>query len=118
MKDVLGPKVNEVVDSKRLTESPAIIVNPQGFITSSMERVMRASGQGLQSFGSKNLEINSAHSLIKGLNALREKDEPFARSVVEQIYDNTMIQAGLVVDPRTMVERTYSLLEKLVVEGA
>jgi HSP90 family molecular chaperone len=114
MKEVLGSKVKEVQESKRLEDSPAIIVNPDGFLTSSMERVMRASGQGqgLQEFGTKNLEVNSRHPLIKNLAALRKKDEPFARTVVEQIFDNALMQAGLVVDSRTMVERTYRILER------
>jgi HSP90 family molecular chaperone len=114
IKEVLGAKVKEVGESKRLVDSPAIVVNPDGFLTSSMERVMRASGQGngLQEFGTKNLEINSKHPLIKNLATLREKDEEFARVVVAQIFDNALIQAGLVVDSRSMVERTYQILER------
>ena len=114
MKEVLGAKVKEVLESKRLEDSPAIVVNPDGMVTSSMERLMRASGQGLQEFGAKNLEINSRHPLIKGLAELRKKDEPFAESVVQQIYDNAMIQAGLMVEPRTMVERSYQILARVV----
>jgi HSP90 family molecular chaperone len=112
MKEVLGGRVKEVRESKRLVDSPAIVVNPDGFLTSSMERVMRASGQGLQEFGTKNLEVNPRHPLIKNLAALRDKDEPFARTVVEQIYDNSLIQAGLMVDPRLLVERSYQILER------
>ena len=118
MQTVLGDRVREVKESKRLAGSPAIIVNPDGFVTSSMERVMRASGQAMPDFGRKNLEINTRHPLIKGLATLRAKDEPLAQSVVEQIFDNAMVQAGLVVEPRTMVERTYKLLARLVESGA
>jgi len=119
IKEVLGTKVKEVRASKRLEESPAIIVNPDGLLTSSMERIIRASGQGGQEFGQKNLEINTKHALIKGLAALKKKDEPFARTVVEQIYDNAMIQAGLMIEPRNMVERTYKILARAVdAEGA
>ena len=114
MKEVLGDKVKEVRESKRLEDSPAIIVNPDGFMTSSMERLMRSSGQGIQQFGAKNLEINSRHPLLKGLAELQKKDEPFARSVVEQIYDNAMIQAGLMVEPRSLVERSYEILARVV----
>lgn len=115
LKEVLGERVKEVVASKRLTDSPAIIVNPDGFVTSSMERIMRASGQqGLQQFGAKNLEVNTGHSLLKGLMALKEKDAEVAASVAEQILDNAMIQAGLLVEPREMVARTYRILERLV----
>ncbi|MBU4033918.1 MAG: molecular chaperone HtpG, partial [Proteobacteria bacterium] len=114
MKEVLGEQVKEVIASKRLTDSPAMVVNPDGFVTSSMERIMRASGQGLQQFGGKNLEINTTHPLIKGLAGLKEKDAEVASSVVEQIFDNAMIQAGLMVEPRNMVARSYKILERLV----
>lgn len=113
MKDVLGERVKEVAVSKRLVESPAMIVNPDGFFTSSMERVMRATNQE-HKIGGKNLEINGAHPLIKGLADLRVADEAFARSIVEQIFDNAMIQAGLMIEPRNMVERTYKILERAV----
>ncbi|MEW6595019.1 MAG: molecular chaperone HtpG [Thermodesulfobacteriota bacterium] len=114
MQGVLGDRVKEVKESKRLSGSPAMIVNPDGFLTSSMERVMRASGQNVPDFGRKVLEINTSHPLLKGLNALRASEEPLARSVVEQICDNAMIQAGLTVEPRIMVERTYNILARLV----
>ncbi len=115
MKEVLGAKVKDVLISSRLTDSPAIIVNPLGFMTSSMERVMKAQGQGApQEFGAKDLEINTGHSLIKGIESLRAKDEELAKSICEQVFDNAMIQAGLMVEPRSMVERTYKLLDKLV----
>ncbi|MFZ5766554.1 MAG: molecular chaperone HtpG [Thermodesulfobacteriota bacterium] len=113
MKDRLGDKVKEVVISSRLVDSPAMIVNPDGFFTSSMERVMRATNQE-HKIGSKNLEINTAHPLIKGLADLRIADEEFAGSVVEQIFDNALIQAGLMIEPRGMVERTYKILERAV----
>ena len=115
MKETLGEKVKEVNESKRLVDSPAIIVNPDGFMTSSMERIMKASSQdGPQSFGSKNLEINIGHQLIKDLADLRVKDEAYAKQIVGQIHDNAMIQAGLMVEPRDMVERSYQILAKAV----
>jgi len=114
MKEVLGDKVKEVKSSTRLTDSPAMIVNPDGFLSAGMERVMRASGQAMPSFGGKNLEINPGHPLLTGLDALRAKDEPLARTVVELILDNAMIQAGLMVEPRNMVNRTYQILSRLV----
>ncbi|MFZ5775912.1 MAG: molecular chaperone HtpG [Thermodesulfobacteriota bacterium] len=114
MKEVLGDRVKEVAASKRLTDSPAIIVNQDGFVTASMERIMRASGQGLPGLAPKTLEINPGHALIKGLLALKAKDNEVAASIAEQIFDNAMIQAGLMVEPRSMVARTYKLLEKLV----
>ncbi len=109
--EVLGDKVKEVTISTRLVDSPAIIVNPDGMFSSSMERVMRATNQEHQ-ITSKNLEINTSHSLITGLADMRISDEDFARNVVEQVYDNAMIQAGLMIEPREMVDRIYKVLER------
>ncbi len=114
MKEVLGDRVKEVSESKRLVGSPAIIVNPDGFMTSTMERIMQAQSQDMPTPGGKNLEINTSHPLIKGLVDMRLKDEDFAKNVVQQVLDNALIQAGLIVDPREMVERNYKILEKAV----
>lgn len=113
-KEVLGERVKEVKSSKRLTDSPAMVVNPDGFMTATMERVMRASGQKMPDFGAKSLEINPNHPLLSGLERLRANDEALARQVAEQIYDNALIQAGLMVEPRSMVGRNYEILARLV----
>ena len=114
IKIVLGDRVKEVKESSRLVDSPAIIVNPDAFMTSSMERIMRAAQKDSKILSGKNLEINTAHPLIKGLAILKEKDELFARQVVEQILDNAMIQAGLPVESRDMVARNYRILARAV----
>ena len=116
IKNALGDRVKEVIVSKRLVDSPAIVVNPDGYMTSTMERVMQAArlekGEPFQETGAKNLEINTGHSLIKQLSLLRGTDESFANDIVEQIFDNALIQAGLMVDPMKMVERSYKILER------
>jgi molecular chaperone HtpG len=114
LKEVYGDRVKEVNESKRLVNSPAIIVNPDGFMTSTMERIMQAQSQDMPRPGGKNLEINTSHPLIKGLVDLRLKDEEFAKNIAAQILDNALIQAGLVIDPREMVERNYKILEQAV----
>ncbi len=111
MKDSLGDKVKEVIASNRLVGSPAIIVNPDSMFTSSMERIMSATNQDHQA-SVKNLEINISHPLIKGLADMRTRDADFAKAVAEQIYDNALIQAGLMVEPRNMVDRSYEILAR------
>lgn len=118
MKKVLEASLSDVVVSKRLVEAPAMIVNADGFMTSSMERVLAASRKehGLPGFGEskKKMEINPDNPLIKKLAHLLEKDDDFAAEVARQIHDNAMIQAGLVVDPLAMVERNYRILQRVV----
>lgn len=119
LKTVLSSSVSDVIESKRLVDAPAMIVNPDGHMTSSMERVLAASRpeMGLDITSSKkHLEINMKNELITRLAALQTSDEAFAKEVAEQIYDNAMIQAGLVVDPLLMVERNYRILNRAVGE--
>ncbi|MDK9705811.1 MAG: molecular chaperone HtpG [Desulforhopalus sp.] len=120
MKKVLEATISDVVVSKRLVDAPAMIVNPDGYMTSSMERILAASRKehGLPGMGAskKKMEINPGNPLIKKLAALHGRDEDFAAEVARQIHDNAMIQAGLVVDPLAMVERNYRILGR-VVEG-
>jgi len=114
MKELLGDRIQEVKTSTRLVDSPAMIVNVDGYMTSSMERILKASGQN-EAFGmgsKKDMEINGASPLIKQLAALKDSDAEFAKDVVEQLYDNAMIQAGLMVDPMVMVKRNYRILER------
>ncbi len=116
MKEVLADKVKDVKTSSRLVESPAMIVNVDGMMTSSMERIMMAQGapeEQLAMGGKKDMEINPASPLIRKLADLRVNNEDFARDVVEQIFDNAMIQAGLLVDPQQMVNRNYRILEQM-----
>lgn len=117
MKKTLENKVADVSISKRLVDAPAMIVNPDGYMTSSMERVMAASRSEKGIMGEvskKNLEINSSSDLIGKLAGLMVSDESFAAEVALQIYDNAMIQAGLTVDPLEMVERNYRILGKVM----
>jgi molecular chaperone HtpG len=117
LKKTLAEKVGDVIESKRLVDSPAMIVNPDGYMTSTMERVLSASRHDkglLHEKTKKNLEINLGNPLIVQLSELVKADADFAAEVAEQIFDNAMIQAGLLVDPLEMVERNYRILKRAV----
>ena len=114
LKETLGDQVQDVKPSVRLVDSPAMIVNVDGYMTSSMERLLKASGQH-QAFGmgsKKDMEINPTSPLINKLASLSVKDEPFAKDLAWQMHDNAMLQAGLAVDPLQMVQRNYRILER------
>ena len=72
---------------------------------------MKARNKDEESDYKVKLEINKSHKLIKKLNELREKDEKLAKLVAEQIYDNTLLAAGFIDEPQTMVGRIYNILE-------
>lgn len=99
-------------ESTRLVHSPAIVLNLDGMMTSSMQRVMQAVNKDLGSLGQKVLELNPRHNLIKRLSSLQEADPNLARNIAEQVFDNARLSAGLVVEPRAMVERIYRIMEQ------
>lgn len=113
IKEKLGERVNDVLLSRRLTDSPAIAVYSDKQITPSIRRMMKAMNKDDGIKDSINLEINPSHDLIKNLSLLRGKDEELAGLVAEQVFDNTLISAGLMEDPRPVVDRVYKLLEQV-----
>lgn len=58
-------------------------------------------------------EINGAHSLIRNLVPMREKDPGLAATMVEQLFDNALLAAGYMENPGSMVGRMNLLLERL-----
>ncbi len=117
-KETLGEKVKEVKASSRLVDSPAMLVNVDGYITSSMERIIQAQGGDMNQAmaGKKDLEINPASPLMKKIASQQKEDPEFAKDVIAQVFDNARIQAGLLVDPQDMVSRSYRILEKVMAE--
>ena len=116
IKETLGDKVGEVRVSKRLVDSPAVVVDPDKFMTASMRRIMKAMKQDASPEGpvKQDLEINPAHSLIIRLENIRQADASLAGSVAEQVLDNARVAAGLLEDPRAMLNRLNQLLEKVL----
>jgi molecular chaperone HtpG len=119
MKETLGDRVGEVRASKRLVGSPAVVVDKDTHMTTSMRRVLKMMQQregvaapGLES--KPDLEINPNHAMMARLNKLRENDASLAGQITEQILDNALVAAGLLEDPRIMLTRLNGLLEKLL----
>ncbi len=116
LKETLGDKVSDVRVSQRLVDSPAVVVDSDKFMTASMRRIMKAMKQDGPEMGvaKHDFEINPAHPIISRLDAMRQKDAALAGSVAEQILDNARVAAGILEDPRAMLTRLNSLLEKVL----
>jgi molecular chaperone HtpG len=114
IKETLGDKVDEVRVSERLVGSPAVVVESDKSMTSSMRRILKNLNRGEENPFKQNLEINPAHPMMAGLEATRATNPDLAKQVAEQIYDNALISAGLLEDPNAMLKRINSLLEQLV----
>jgi molecular chaperone HtpG len=116
LKETLGNKINEVRVSQRLVDSPAVVVDSDKYMTASMRRIMKAMKQdaGPEMPTKHDLEINPAHPLVTRLEAIRQKDAGLATSVAEQVLDNARVAAGLLEDPRAMLNRLNQLLERVL----
>ncbi|MCL6610298.1 MAG: molecular chaperone HtpG [Peptococcaceae bacterium] len=114
MKEVLGDTVSDVRESRRLVDSPAMVVNPDRMFTTTMQRVLRAADKDFGGVGPKVLEINPGSGVIVRLARLREKgaDGDFLRSCVEQIADNAFLAAGLPGARGNMIDRIYKIMER------
>jgi TNF receptor-associated protein 1 len=112
LKTTLGDRVEEVKASDRLTDSPALAVNADKFMSPQMRRMMKAMNKdGADAPVKVNLEINPRHAVIKHLAAAKTASPEKATLIAEQILDNSLISAGLFEDPSKMVARLYKLLE-------
>ncbi|XP_023146988.1 heat shock protein 75 kDa, mitochondrial [Amphiprion ocellaris] len=114
MKTSLGPRVTNIKLTPRLDTHPAMITvlemgAARHFLrTQQLARTAEERAQILQ----PTLEINAGHDLIKKLHQLKDSDSELAGLLLEQIYDNAMIAAGLNDDPRPMISRLNDLLTK------
>jgi molecular chaperone HtpG len=116
IKESLGERVGEVRASQRLVDSPAVIVDADRYMTSSMRRMLKAMKKDESEFPAEkqDLEINPAHPIIARLDQMRQKDASLAGQVAEQILDNARVAAGVLEDPRTMLKRMNQLLERVL----
>ncbi len=71
IKAVLGDKVLEVRESKRLTKTPSCVVLGEGGMTNQMAQIMKAAGQDIPE-QKYIFEINSKHKMIKQLADMQE----------------------------------------------
>ena len=114
MKKVLGHRVDAVRASKRLVDSPVMIVHMNSPMTGAMQRVMESVNKDFVNMAKRSLEFNPNHPILIHLarRLTREKDSELLKLAVEQLYDNALAGAGMLKDPRAMVHRNYALLEQ------
>jgi TNF receptor-associated protein 1 len=116
IKETLGDRVGEVRVSQRLVDSPAVVVEADKYMTSSMRRIlksMRKEGEAAPP-DKQDMEINPAHPIMTRLEAMRQKDGELAAEVAAQVFDNARVAAGVLEDPRAMLGRLNQLLEKVL----
>eukprot|EP01040_Poterioochromonas_malhamensis_P009323 gene9323-10124_t len=112
----LGEKlVREVRVTHRLSDSPAIVTDHE---SGAMRRMLRMVEQANSRSATVSLlppqvlEINPKHPIIAHLFQLKDNPNHNATSslVAQQLYDNALMSAGLLEDPRAMIPRLNQIL--------
>merc|ERR1712232_39734 len=119
MKDA-GVKIEKVEVSKRLTESPVVVVTSQFGYSAQQEKVMRAQSfqnkdQVNMMSGRKTLEINPNHPVVIDLlNKVKaSKDDAAALDTCQVLFQTALIESGYeITDPSALVNRVYRLMSK------
>merc|ERR1711904_24710 len=119
MKDA-GVKVEKVELSKRLTDSPVVVVTSQFGYSAQQEKVMKAQAfqnkdQLSMMSGRKTLEINVNHPVIVDLLAKvkADKEDKAAVDTAQVLFQTALIESGYeIADPSALVNRVYRLMSK------
>merc|ERR1712032_354783 len=119
MKDV-GIKVEKVEISKRLTESPVVVVTSQFGYSAQQEKIMKAQAfqnkdQLQMMSGRKTLEINPNHPVVIDLlsKVKASKEDAAALDTAQVLFQTALIESGYeIADPSALVNRVYRLMSK------
>merc|ERR1719310_1384100 len=119
MKDA-GVKIEKVELSKRLTDSPVVVVTSQFGYSAQQEKIMKAQAfqnkdQIGQMSGRKTLEINANHPVIVDLLAKvkSDKEDSAALDTAQVLFQTALIESGYeIADPSALVNRVYRLMSK------
>merc|ERR1711912_107449 len=119
MKDA-GVKIEKVELSKRLTDSPVVVVTSQFGYSAQQEKIMKAQAfqnkdqMGMMA-GRKTLEVNANHPVIVDLLAKvkADKENAAALDTAQVLFQTALIESGYeIADPSALVNRVYRLMSK------
>ncbi|ACF15036.1 heat shock protein Hsp90 [Chloroherpeton thalassium ATCC 35110] len=112
-KEVLGDKVEDVIESKRLVDSPATLVAGKGAMDKQMERMMQMMNKD-HIASKKILEVNMSHPLIKNLAKINmaNQHDMTLRNCVMQLFEGALLLDGSLESPTEFVSRMTNLMQE------
>ncbi len=113
MKSILGERVTDVKESKRLVDSASCLVSEDDGMSNTMQKILRMTNKevGPQK---KIMEVNPDHKLTRNLLKVFKADanDDYIINITEQLFESALLQEGILDDPHNLVKRMNKLLEQ------